>query len=70
LQLERRTVSGEPDDVALAEALAILAALRAEDPEFEGTARFLFGRPAYETEVQACRDALVDVALAFCAPVP
>jgi acetylornithine deacetylase len=49
LQLERRTVTGEPGDAALAEALAILAALRVEDPELEGTARLLFGRPAYET---------------------
>jgi acetylornithine deacetylase/succinyl-diaminopimelate desuccinylase-like protein len=132
LQLERRSVSGEPDDAALAEVLAILAALRTEDPELEGTARLLFGRPAYETpaghalpdllesalrrrgqeprrggatfwtdaailghagipsvvfgpggaglhgleehvrldEVIACRDALVDVTLAFCASAP
>ncbi len=49
LQLERRTLSGEPADVALPEAQSILAALRVQDPEFEGGARFLFGRLAYET---------------------
>jgi acetylornithine deacetylase len=129
LQLERRTVSGEPPDVALSELQAILAQLKAADPQLDGDARLLFARPAYLTpaghelpgllesalerqgreprrgsatfwtdaailghagipsvvfgpggaglhgleeyvridEVLACRDALADVALAFCA---
>jgi acetylornithine deacetylase len=49
LQMERRTVSGEAAEIALEEAQAIIAALRREDPEFAATARFLFGRLAYET---------------------
>lgn len=49
LQMERRLLTGEPEDKALREAVALLAALRAEDPEFEASARLTFGRPAYET---------------------
>ncbi len=49
LLLERRSVVGEPADVALGETTAILDRLRAADPEFRGSARFLVGRPAYET---------------------
>lgn len=48
LQIERRTVSGETDQGALAEIEDILAALRSEDPEFDGRARLVFARPAYE----------------------
>jgi acetylornithine deacetylase len=48
LQMERRTVSGETETSALAEVEQILAALRAEDPEFEGSARLIFARPPYE----------------------
>lgn len=130
LQMERRLLTDEAEDTALREAAAILAALRAADPEFEASARLTFSRPAYETpaghplpalleaslarmgraaqrggatfwtdaailghagipsvvfgpggaglhgleehvrlpEVMACRDALVDIARAFCAP--
>ena len=48
LKLERRTLPGERSDVALTEANAVLAELRSEDPEFEGVAREIFGRAAYE----------------------
>jgi acetylornithine deacetylase len=50
LQFERRTLPGEPSDVARTEAGDILASLRNEDPEFDGEARFVFGRDAYEIE--------------------
>jgi acetylornithine deacetylase len=50
LQFERRTLPGESADVALTETLAILDELRAEDPEFEGDARLVFGREAYEID--------------------
>ena len=50
LQFERRTLPGEPGDAALAEANTILADLTREDPEFEGEARLVFGRDAYEIE--------------------
>jgi acetylornithine deacetylase len=48
LQFERRTLPGESADVALAETLAILDELRAEDTEFEGDAQLVFGREPYE----------------------
>jgi acetylornithine deacetylase len=50
LEIERRTVSGEPTETALDEVEAILADLRAEDPEFEGSATAMFGRPPYEID--------------------
>ena len=49
LQMERRTIVGEPEDVALREVEEILDSLRREDGEFEGTASMLFGQPPYET---------------------
>ena len=48
LQMERRTVVGESADRAIEEALAILADLARDDPEFEGDARRMFGRLPYE----------------------
>jgi acetylornithine deacetylase len=50
LQFERRTLPGEPSNVALMEAESILADLKSEDPGFVGDARFVFGRDAYEIE--------------------
>jgi acetylornithine deacetylase len=50
LQYERRTLPGESSDAARVEAQAILADLRHEDPEFEGEARLVFGRDAYEID--------------------
>src|SRR5262249_43578842 len=49
LKVERRTISGGGDDSALKEVEEILAALRAEDPEFEASARLMFARPPYQT---------------------
>jgi acetylornithine deacetylase len=48
LQFERRTLPGEEVDAALREAQAILAALRAEDPEFSADVSLLLARPSYE----------------------
>jgi acetylornithine deacetylase len=48
LQMERRTLPGEPESQALAEAQQILDALGREDPTFRGAATAMFGRPAYE----------------------
>ena len=50
LQVERRTLPGEPDTAALDEARAILDALRRADAEFEGVASFTFGRQPYEID--------------------
>ena len=48
LQMERRTVPGEPRDAPETEIAAILAALRVEDPEFDGRVELTFARPPYE----------------------
>ncbi len=50
LQYERRTLPGEPSDIARVEADALLVELRREDPEFEAEARLVFGRDAYEID--------------------
>jgi acetylornithine deacetylase/succinyl-diaminopimelate desuccinylase family protein len=48
LQMERRTLPGEPESVALQEVQQILDALSREDTTFRGTANAVFSRPAYE----------------------
>jgi acetylornithine deacetylase len=50
LQLERRTLPGEPGEVALQEVRGILDQLRRDDTEFDADARMVFGRDAYEIE--------------------
>jgi acetylornithine deacetylase len=49
LQMERRTVSGEAEGCSVAEVQTIIEELHREDPEFEASAKPLFGRPAYLT---------------------
>lgn len=49
LRMERRTLPGEQSGIALREAEEILDSLKADDAEFEGTARLLFERPPYDT---------------------
>lgn len=48
LQMERRTLPGEPESVAKTEVDAIIRDLTAEDPTFRATATSIFSRPAYE----------------------
>jgi len=48
LQMERRTLPGEPTSTALAEVQTILDALCREDATFRATATAMFSRPAYE----------------------
>ena len=48
LDFERRTLPGEPDDVALREAEYVIARLREQDEEFDAIAEGKFGRGAYE----------------------
>jgi acetylornithine deacetylase len=50
LKVERRTVPGESEDVALQEARSVLDRLRREDWEFDAAARGVFGRGAYEID--------------------
>lgn len=52
LHMERRTIIGEPADVALKEVEEILAGLRNEDAEFTGDAKLTFSRPPYETPLE------------------
>ena len=47
LRLERRTIPGEDDETVTAEMEAILARLRAADPEFEAELTRVFSRPPY-----------------------
>lgn len=49
LRLERRTVDGEHDKIALAEVNEILDSLRAEDSEIKAAAQLIFHRRAYVT---------------------
>lgn len=53
LQFERRTVSGESDDVVRAEVTAILDRLHADDPEFVASARLVTSRPPYRVADEA-----------------
>lgn len=48
LKLERRTLNDENDGAVARELTAVLDRLRHADPEFEGSLRALFSRPAYE----------------------
>jgi len=48
LQVERRTLPGEPSGVGLAEIRGIVDRLREEDAEFAADARLMFGRGGYE----------------------
>ncbi len=50
LQIERRTLPGEPATAALDEARTILEGLVRDDAEFEGTASLVFGREPYEID--------------------
>lgn len=49
LQVERRTVTGEPGRCALDEVENILQDLRNDDPEFRASTKFVFSRPPYVT---------------------
>jgi acetylornithine deacetylase len=50
LRMERRLVTGETGDTALAEVQNALATIRAADPEFAGSAELTFWRSAYEVD--------------------
>lgn len=62
LQYERRTVPGEASDIARVEAETILAELKRDDPEFEGEARLVFGRDAYEIDATSPLPGLLEEA--------
>jgi acetylornithine deacetylase len=52
LQMERRTLPGEPESTAIAEVREILDALLREDPTFRASASAMFSRPAYEVPAE------------------
>jgi acetylornithine deacetylase len=69
LQIERRTIPGEPSGCAGREVEEILGRLHAADPEFKGAGRVMFHRAPYELDashelptrlVSAAADAHVD----------
>jgi acetylornithine deacetylase len=53
LEMERRTLPGEPLDVAVSELQAIAREIAIEDPEFHADVRLLLARAAYETPSDA-----------------
>jgi len=53
LEMERRTMPGEPIDVAVRELRSIAADLAVDDPEFKADIRLLLARSAYETPSDA-----------------
>jgi len=53
LQFERRTVSGESDDIILGEVEAILTKLRMADTAFRADARLVTSRPPYRLDAEA-----------------
>ena len=48
LQMERRTLPGDADSMAIREVQAILEKLKSDDPTFRADAAATFSRPAYE----------------------
>jgi acetylornithine deacetylase len=50
LQVERRTLPGEPEGALASEVGALLSRLAEQDPAFTGRARTLFSRPPYEID--------------------
>ncbi len=63
LELERRTLPGEPTTVAVAEVDRILGELRALDPEFEADRQAMLARDAYEIDARSSLPAdVVDAA--------
>jgi acetylornithine deacetylase len=62
LQYERRTLPGESSDIARVEAETILAELKLADPDFDGEARLVFGRDAYEIDAASPLPGLLEEA--------
>jgi acetylornithine deacetylase len=64
LHMERRSITGEGCDTALAEVEAILASLRSEDSQFRASAKVLFDRRPYETPLKHFLIPALEAALA------
>jgi acetylornithine deacetylase len=70
LHMERRSITGEGRDTALAEVEAILASLRSEDDQFRASAKVLFDRRPYETPLRHFLVPALEAALAKAGRVP
>jgi acetylornithine deacetylase len=70
LHMERRSITGEGCDAALAEVEAILASLRSEDGQFRASAKVLFDRRPYETPLRHFLIPALEAALAKAGRVP
>lgn len=70
LHMERRSITGEGRDTALAEVEAILASLRSEDDQFRASAKVLFDRRPYETPLNHFLIPALETALAKAGRVP
>lgn len=63
LKMERRTIIGESDEIALNEVEDILAGLAQEDPDFQASAQALFTRRPYETPAGHTLPGMLEAAL-------
>lgn len=63
LKIERRTITGEDQDVALREIDEILDQLKIEDTQFRATAQLLFDRSPYETPAHSTLPEKVETSL-------
>jgi acetylornithine deacetylase len=63
MQMERRTITGEATRCSLSEVQGILTELQREDPEFKAAAKFLFGRPPYETPAGHALPRMIEAAV-------
>jgi acetylornithine deacetylase len=70
LHMERRSITGEGGDTALAEVAAILASLRSEDDQFRASAKVLFDRRPYETPLRHFLIPALEAALAKAGRLP
>jgi acetylornithine deacetylase len=69
LQMERRTVPGEPPGVAGREVQTLLARLRVEDPEFKALSKVMFARSPHEIPADHALPVALQHALRTSAPV-
>ncbi len=63
LEMERRTIHGEPDRCALHEIENVLDELKKEDPEFNASATLMFSRPPYLTPPDHPLPAMIESAI-------
>ena len=70
VQMERRTISGEPANCAIIEVEQILENLYNEDSEFKGSTKFIFSRPPYLTPADHDLPKMLEATLSNCGVKP